>query len=438
MSKVVTPDWESELLKEAEQADAAQEAHKAREEREQREKAAALEDAGFEFGKNGALVANSQKNIRLAIAELGAELRYDEFADRLQIKRFSRDWELLNDPAIDRTWLEIDERLRFRPSRQFFQTVLLDHARACAFHPVRDYLNGLVWDGTERLDKWLVNYFGAEDTEFVRTVGRLVLVAAVRRVRKPGVKFDEMLVLESGQGLGKSQALAALCPDPEWFTDDLPMNVDSKVVIERTAGKWIVEAAELSGMRRGDIEHIKSFLSRQTDRARLAYDRATTERGRHFIVVGTTNNDSYLKDESGNRRFWPVRVSEIDVSALARDRDQLWAEAARIEARGDLIRLPRELWVLAGDEQDQRRVVDPWEEAIAQAIGEQEGKIATAEIWRIVGIEDVGRRKQADNERIGRVTQRLGFERTRLRIKAKLQYAYVRGDDREREIEVAF
>jgi predicted P-loop ATPase len=125
----------------------------------------------------------------------------------------------------------------------------------------------------------------------------------------------------------------------EWFCDDLPMSANGKQVIEQTVGKWIVEVAELSGMRKTEIEHLKALLSRQTDRARPAYGRLPTEKRREFILIGTTNDDKYYKDLTGNRRFWPVKAPKFDLPALRRDRDQLWAEAALREAAGESTRL---------------------------------------------------------------------------------------------------
>src|SRR5262249_6916252 len=135
------------------------------------------------------------------------------------------------------------------------------------------------------------------------------------------------------------------------FSDDLPLNADSKKTIEQLRGRWIVEAAEMSGMRRTDVEHLKAMLSRQIDRARLAYGRITTEYHRQAIVVGTTNDAIYLKDVTGNRRFWPVKTTRFDVTKLTQDRDQLWAEAAAREARGESIRLDAGLWTDAAQQQ---------------------------------------------------------------------------------------
>src|SRR5665213_1097285 len=236
--------------------------------------------------KDGHIYATSQHNVRIALQKLDVVVMHDIFSERYIYKRGEEKQTQLTDIKMNRMWLEIDDAFHFRPSKDFFSTVVLDHAdHKGAFHPVREYLDSLKWDQTPRIDTWLKDYGGAEDNEYTRAVGRLFLLAAVRRVRTPGCKFDEMLVLESTTGKDKSSAIAALCPNAEWFSDNLPLNSDAKEVMELTSGKWVIEAAELSGLRTSDIEHVKAFLSRSRDTSRMAYDRMITDRPRHFVVI---------------------------------------------------------------------------------------------------------------------------------------------------------
>jgi predicted P-loop ATPase len=200
---------------------------------------------------------------------------------------------------------------------------------------VRDYLDALVWDHKARIERWLIDYAGASDTPYVRAVSRVILVAAVRRVRQPGCKFDELLILEGPQGVGKSSALRALAGNDDWFTDDLPL--DGRALVEATAGKWIVEAGELNDAT-GGMEPFKACLSRQVDEVRLPYERERTRVPRAFVIVGTTGTPNFLSDATGNRRFWPVHVACFDLERLRADRDQLWAEAVVAEAAGASIR----------------------------------------------------------------------------------------------------
>jgi hypothetical protein len=385
----------------------------------------AVNDHGRPFG--------SQGNIRKAMEILGVGVRYDRFNNVALIDGLDGHT-VFDDPASAKLWLLIDERFGFLPVQNFFDTVVAEAARRCAFHPVLDYLDSLTWDGVPRLDRWLVDYGGAATTEYACTVGAITLVAAVRRVRKPGCKFDEMLILENPQqGTDKSTTLKVLAVRESWFSDDLPLSADAKRVIEQTSGKWIIEASELSGMRRGAIEHVKAMLSRTTDHARLSYGRHPTERARQFIVVGTTNAARYLRDTTGNRRFWPVRVARFDLAALARDRDQLWAEAAAREASaGASIRLEERLWAAAGQEQDERLIDDPWLDVLSATIGSLNGKIVNADAWTIVGLS-TDRRNQDHNERLGSVMKLLNFERKNLRIEGEKAWCYVRGTDAERE-----
>jgi predicted P-loop ATPase len=394
----------------------------------------------FVTNSNNRPYADNIKNIRVALVKLGVSVRYDEFADRMVIDGLPGFGPLMDDAAVVRLWLTIEQRFHFRPSKGLLFTVLEDTARLCSFHPVREYLGALQWDGVPRIDRWLTTYGGAEDTEYVRTVGALFLTAAVRRARRPGRKFDEMLVLENPeQGNNKSTALSILAVREEWFSDDLPLNADPKRVIESLRGRWIVEAAELSGMRRADVEHLKAFLSRQVDRARLSYDRLVTERPRQCVIAGTTNSEEYLRDTTGNRRMWPVAVRGFDVEALRRDRDQLWAEAAGREARGDSIRLDPRLWEAAGREQAERLTQDPYYEALAHELDSFEGglKIAAADVWTILDVKP-GQRSQDQNRRVGEAMRKLGWRRPNtagnVRIEGKLVRGYVRGEQRWRTV----
>jgi hypothetical protein len=353
-------------------------------------------------------------NVCIALLLLGIELRYDEFADRILISGL-RDFAVYNDAAFDRLWLTLNRHFRFNAKKDLLRTALSDAARVNSFHPVRDYLDGLQWDSVKRIDTWLSEYGGAEDTEYTRAVGALMLIAAVRRVRIPGCKFDEMIVIENEeQGTNKSTALNTLAIHEDWFSDDLPLNVSGKEVIERLRGRWIIEAAELSGMRRTDIEHLKAFLSRQTDRARMAYDRAVSEVTRQCIIVGTTNAREYLKDTSGNRRFWPIRVKQFNIAKLRHDRDQLWAEAAAREAAGASIRLDPELWPKAREEQEQRLTRDPWLDALQSALVEMKGKITSASIWTILDVRG-GQQTQEQNRRVNDAMRQLGWQRNKAR-----------------------
>jgi len=725
-------------------------------------------------------ITSSQDNVDLALRKLGVRLRFDEFAQHEIIDGLAGFGPRLDDSAVNRLRFTIDSQFGFLVSKVLFFDLVSDRARLHRFHPVRRYLDGLKWDGDNRLDRWLIDYAGAKDTPYVRAVSRIVLVAAVRRARRPGVKYDEMLILESEQGTDKclkrgtrllmhdgssrtvedvrvgdllmgpdsrprrvlettrgvgplrkicptkgaewvcndkhvltvalhtregyhdapvtdftehkwgtrhapsnkyamlvrasevqfpqcevpiepyllglwlgdgtcskpeitnpepeihaycasvaskygvefklkdynggrcptvvltgrpqqyhrgnpqplfavfkrclvddekriprdylvndaearlamlaglldtdghldrcgifnittkwdglrddilflarslgfaayattairtiksigfsglyhtitisghldriptkvarkkalprrqvkdvlrtgfrieddgigeffgfeldgdgrflledftithnSSALRILAVDDDWFSDDLPLNNDTKRFMEATGSKWIVEAGELKGMSRADVTSLKACLSRQTDEARMSYDRKPTVQARQFVIIGTTNEtDGYLRDPSGNRRFWPIRIKRFDVEQLRRDRDQLWAEAVVAEVAGESIRLDPSLYEEAALEQDARtRNEDPLVDQLSRSLGNVTGKLRIADAYLAAGIEP-GKATQDQMLRVGQAIRELGWERARRRIAGERCYAYVRGDEIERDVEL--
>ncbi len=375
----------------------------------------------FVRDKNGRPLAESQENVRRACTMVGWRFSRDAFADRSLMEENGREPVAMDDLSVNRLRLLIDREHRFRPSKEFFRDVLEDTAAENEFHPVRDWLDSLEWDGTKRIDTWVIDFAGARDDEYVRTVSRIFLVAAVRRARRPGAKYDEMPVFESDQGMNKSSALRTLCPKDEWFSDDLPLNVDTKQLIERTLGKWIIEASDLAGKRKTEVEQLKSMMSKQVDGpVRLAYGRLPVERPRGFVLAGTTNKRIYLIDPTGARRFWPIAVGTFDLEGLRAARDQLWAEAAAAEAAGESIRLPERLWPVAAAEQEERREADAWEDEIGAIIeATREGKdgrrrLSSREIWGALGI-GIERRDRTGGNRISEIMQKFGFRATKIR-----------------------
>lgn len=233
-------------------------------------------------------------------------------------------------------------------------------AREHRIHPVRAYLDALQWDRTPRIETWATRYLGAEPTDLVHAMGSLWLISAAARIYRPGVKADHMLILEGEQGARKSTALKILAGE-DWFTDELP-DLGSKDAAIHMQGVWIVEIAELDAIGRAEVSRIKAFLTRTTDRFRPPYGRHTVEIKRQCVFAGTVNPDTYLRDETGNRRFWPIRCGEIDIEALRRDRDQLWAEAVTRFKGGAIWWLEdKELLLSAREEQDKRYQSDAWD-----------------------------------------------------------------------------
>jgi predicted P-loop ATPase len=280
-------------------------------------------------------------------------------------------------------------------------------ASECEFHPVRDYLNALEWDGVSRVGRWLSYYLGAEHSHYTERIGTMFLVALIARVMKPGCKADYMLVLEGPQGARKSSACAIL--GGAWFSDGLPDISAGKDVQAHLAGKWLIEVAEMSALSKAEAALLKAFLTRTEERYRPSYGRREIIQPRQCVFIGTTNKATYLRDETGGRRFWPVKVGSIDTEALAEDRDQLLAEALQLYNAG-------QHWWPDGDfelqhikpEQDARFEDDAWEEAVGKFIFGKD-KVLVGEIAREgldIKPERIGR---AEQNRITAILERRGW-----------------------------
>jgi Virulence-associated protein E len=296
---------------------------------------------------------------------LGAHIfSYDEFACRMFID--GKDWD--EETAVQL----LDEYIGKHPANKEPTIKIIEQAafslsRTNKVNSVVDYLNGLKWDGVKRIDSWLIDYCGAEDTPLNRGISRKFMVSFVKRPLKPGSKLDTMLVLEGKQGKGKSSVFAILAGAPDRFFDGLIIHENGKEQQALLQGVWAVEIAELSDFRRGDINKVNSFLSRTHDRARVLYTNIPINRARTCVIAGTTNEHQYLLNDE-NRRFWCVLIGAIFLSELARDRDQLLAEAVAAFKHGEDAVLPKELWGVAAEMQMKRRIRDDWEDLLASAL----------------------------------------------------------------------
>lgn len=236
-----------------------------------------------------------------------------------------------------------------------------------AFHPIKEYIEEIEWDGIERLDTLFIDYFAVEDSEYVRAVSSKALIAAVKRIYEPGSKFDNMLTLKGPQGCGKSSFFNKLAKG--WFTDSIK-DLRNKDSLESLQGVWIVEFGELTAMRKTDSETIKNFLSGTVDRFRMSYARRTKDYPRQCIFVGTTNESEFLRDKTGNRRFWVISASKVrkpkkDVFKITSEEiNQIWAEAKVRYDVGEDIHLSNELEKQAIIEQESYTVEDPQEAII--------------------------------------------------------------------------
>lgn len=299
-------------------------------------------------------------------------------------------------------------------------------AKGQASHPVREYLDELTWDGTARVDGWLSQYLRVVDSPYVRAVGRSFLLSLVARVLHPACKVDTMLVLEGDQGVRKSTALRTLVGD-EWYLE-IVGGIDVKETPQQFRRKWLIEVGELSAMRRTDIETFKGFVSRTADNYRPPYAKRARDFRRQCVLAGTTNAHAYLHDETGGRRFLPVRVvGEIDIDALARDRAQLLAEAYQLVTAGAPWHISdRAVLDAAKVEQDDRYQEDPWHQQIAMWLYHADGDASLAEQRQTRGVTtgelmsdclglDASRQDRAAESRVGAVLRRLNWQVYRTR-----------------------
>lgn len=293
---------------------------------------------------------------------LKGALAFNSFKDRLVCVR-SLPWREVQDTVNGETWTDVDDSELRRyielayhiTGRERIMDAVSGVARANAIHPVRDFLNGLEWDGVPRLDTLLVDYLGAEDCEYTRAVTRKAFTAAVARIMKPGCKFDYVLTLSGPQGRGKSTLINKMSCG--WYTDSLA-GIGTKEAYEGIQGFWLVELGELAAMKKTEIEITKNFISKQVDSYRAPYGRRVEDHKRQCVFFGTTNSTAFLRDDTGNRRFWPVRL-EDKAPALTVWNDltlelvrQLWAEAVIRYEEGEPLTLTPELEAVAREKQN--------------------------------------------------------------------------------------
>lgn len=306
--------------------------------------------AELEYTKSGKLLCNIA-NIILILENdpaLAGHIVHDLFTgmdsakDGLPWNKNANQWTDTDDANL-RVWLEKHYDITGKEKiADALTAVLTRHS----YHPIRDYLSGLTWDGVPRLDRIIIDYMGAEDSELNRAMSRKHFVAAVARVFNPGCKYDYCLIMSGAEGIGKSTLLRVM--GGKWFNDSIT-TLEGKEGMEQLRRAWVVELGELSSIKRSDVEQVKAHLSKQVDIYRAAYARRVLEHPRQCVFCGTTNEALFLKGDTGNRRFWVIPVvTELrkyrDWSeAIRRDRDQLWAEAVHCYKQGEPLYLSEEL-----------------------------------------------------------------------------------------------
>lgn len=284
-------------------------------------------------------------------------------------------------------------------------------ARENGYHPVKQYLDGLTWDGVARIDHWLSDFMGAVHDAYTSTVGRLFLIAMAARIYQPGCKADHTPLFEGGQGAGKSTICAIL--GGSWYSDNLPHDVGSKDAAQHLRGKWLIEMAEMASMKKSESEELKAFITRREEKYRPSFGRKEVVEPRQCMFIGTTNKTEYLRDETGARRFWPVKVGvagEIDTAGLSATRDQLFAEAVHRFKTGESWWPDREFEAQhIAPEQERRFEVDAWETAIAAYL-ESRDRTTVIEVARDSVFLETSRLSIAEQRRVTTILRRLGWE----------------------------
>jgi predicted P-loop ATPase len=388
--------------------------------------------------KPKAVVANALIALRQA-PEWHGVLAYDEFAlvTKLMrpppwLKHEDNSWEPKQwtdrDDVLTADWLQHRE---ISVATSIAAEAVETAAKDAAFHPVKDYLIGLEWDGRSRIESFAASYLGADAKPYHTAVSRCLFIAGVARIMRPGCKADYVPIFEGVQDKGKSTAIELLFSP--WFSDDLA-ELGSKDAAMQVRVAWGIEIPELASMNRADIDKVKAFITRKVDRFRPSYARRVIEAPRQSVFIGSTNADVYLKDETGGRRFWPIRCTrKINLDAIARDRDQLWAEAVALYKAGTPWWFTdSETITAAREEQADRYVEDPWQALVAKFVALRDD-VTIDDVLLHLGLER-SRWTRSDQMRVAGCLKVLGWERYRARDGQRREWRYRLGPNLDAKV----
>ncbi|CAN5166947.1 hypothetical protein BH10PSE10_BH10PSE10_02820 [soil metagenome] len=414
-----------------------------------------VEERGLRVKGNNSTAIDTYENAVIAVRRSGLDIAWDELKQSAVVRSEKLPWDesygrILNDHVARIIRLHFVNKFQgnaYSPSKDNLYEALFTVAYSSKFNPVIEYLDSLNWDGILRINNLFAEYFNCGDDDYTRAVSRCFMVGAVRRMRRPGCKFDTMPVLKSPQGWNKSTAIRVLF-GVDWYSDADLGNLSNKDASMKLRGIWAQEFAEIDSLSHAGVGTLKAFMSRAVDRQRDPYNRIVEDVPRRCVFVGTVNEGGYLKDTTGARRFWPMDLqARIDIEALAADRDQLWAEAAAMEAAGESDVLPQELWPVAAERQAAQTTADPWCDTITALLtkranafaaydpdDDEDGdgpppspdKIHTSELFDNLGIPDRDQTK-GYSQRLRTVMEALGWTHARsLRIGDDVLAGYIR------------
>lgn len=386
------------------------------------------------------VVANVAPNVAVFLRyhpDWAGVIAWDEFAERVVTTK-PPPWVVHTGPSTSKPgpwkdehtlrvidWAARREKYNIKTAHVEQAVPVVAHTNV--IHPVRAYLSGLRWDKVPRLHQWLSLYCGAISTDYTREMGKRWMISAVARVMKPGCQADLTLILEGPQGIGKSAIIRALVPNPEWFSET-GIDIGEKDSYQALHGVWIYLLDELESMRRSDVARLKSFLTATKDHYRPPYARAARDFYRQNVFCGTTNEQTYFSDSTGNRRFLPVKVTvEPDVQAIESIRDQLWAEAYFLYCEHhEWWAKAAELRGICSEEQEARVQHDAWLGKVQEWLdGTARESISVGEVLSECFDLDASDWGQIEQTRVARCLQKLGYSRKRFRLGALLQWRYV-------------
>jgi putative DNA primase/helicase len=377
--------------------------------------------------------------ILLSTGDWQGVLAYNQFSLSLEKKRLppyaqptAGEWLDDDDDELD-LWLS--QKYDLRAGKDICGRAAGIVGRRAAYHPVREYLDGLLWDGERRLDTWLETYLGAivpegdiRSHDYYAKAGAWWLISAVARIYRPGCQADHVLLLEGQQGIGKSTALRVLFRD---HFSDTPLRIGDKDSYGNLRGVWCYELAELDSLNRAETSASKAFFTSTRDKYRPPYGKRDVIAPRQVVFAGTVNHDQYLRDSTGNRRYWPVRCGEMrlrGLDGLETVVDQLFAEAAT-RFKADALWYPTtpDEQDLFGEQQAQRELGDVYEALIAEGTAGR-SEISMAAIFKDILDTEPSKMTRAEQTRVGEAMRRLGWEKKRVGNRYNRSYVYVRDE----------
>lgn len=379
----------------------------------------------FARNRNGQILA-TVRNLEMALRRAdvgGVHIGYDAFNDELMLAPWkSQDWRAFTDADYVRLRIRL-EGGGFKPiGRELVRDVVTMVADDNRFDSAQLWLNRLRWDGVPRIERFWIDYFNAEGSDYAKSCGLYVWTALAGRVLEPGVKADMVPILVGDQGVGKTTGVAAMVPDPGFFLE-VKFDDNEVEMARRMRGKLIGEIGELRGLHTREIEHIKAFITRTHEEWVPKYREFSVKFPRRLVFIGTTNNDEFLADETGNRRWLPLRVRDVRIEAIKADQEQLWAEAAARFTEGGV--QWSEAQQLAEAVHEEHTITDPWEEAVVRWLDEpctmEDGALQNRDtLFKMNALlqEGLGMNVQQlarkDELRVARILRGLGFEKARV------------------------